>query len=197
VQINSHTQGEYLDEPKFEPIFRALADTGQPLYIHPATPPDSMIGPMLDAWLDGAIFGFGVETGMHLLRLITTGIFDRYPDLQIMVGHAGEALPYWAYRLDYMHAAGIRSGRYDFLKPLQLPISGYFKRNIYVTFSGVAWEPAIQFCKSTLGVERIMYAMDYPYQYHAEEVAAQDAMAMSAQDKKAFFQTNAEKVFNL
>jgi 2,3-dihydroxybenzoate decarboxylase len=61
----------------------------------------------------------------------------------------------------------------------------------------VAWEPAIQFCKSTLGADRIMYAMDYPYQYHAEEVAAQDAMAMSAQDKKAFFQTNAEKVFGL
>jgi 2,3-dihydroxybenzoate decarboxylase len=56
---------------------RALADTGQPLYIHPATPPDSMIGPMLEAGLDGAIFGFGVDTGLHLLRLITSGIFDR------------------------------------------------------------------------------------------------------------------------
>ncbi len=109
VQINSHTQGEYLDEPKFDPIFRALADTGQPLYIHPSTPPDSMIGPMLEAGLDGAIFGFGVETGMHLLRLITTGIFDRYPDLQIMVGHMGEALPFWLYRLDYMHQASVRS----------------------------------------------------------------------------------------
>ena len=113
------------------------------------------------------------------------------------VGHGGEALPYWAYRLDYMHAAGIRSGRYEFLKPLQLPISGYFKRNIYVTFSGVAWEPAIQFCRSTLGADRILYAMDYPYQYQPEEVAAQDAMAMSAEDKKAFFQTNAERVFGL
>src|ERR1700728_2650968 len=88
VQINSHTQGEYLDHPKFDPIFRALAATGQPLYIHPTTPPDSMIGPLLEAGLDGAIFGFGVETGMHLLRLITIGIFDRYPELQIMVGHA-------------------------------------------------------------------------------------------------------------
>ena len=76
VQINSHTQGHYLDEPQFDPIFRALADAGQPLYIHPATPPDSMIGPMVESGLDGAIFGFGVETGMHLLRLITIGIFD-------------------------------------------------------------------------------------------------------------------------
>jgi 2,3-dihydroxybenzoate decarboxylase len=83
------------------------------------------------------------------------------------------------------------------LKPLALPISGYFKRNIYVTFSGVAWEPAIQFCRTTLGMDRIMYAMDYPYQYQPEEVAAQDAMTMSPQDKRAFFQTNAERVFGL
>ena len=61
----------------------------------------------------------------------------------------------------------------------------------------MAWEPAIQFCKSTLGADRIMYAMDYPYQYHPEEVAAQDAMSMSAEDKRAFFQTNAERVFGL
>src|SRR5215469_18875402 len=118
VQINSHTQGEYLDHPKFDPIFRALADTGQPLYIHPATPPDSMIGPMLEAGLDGAIFGFGVEVGLHLLRLITSGVFDRYPDLQIMVGHMGEALPFWLYRIEYMHQATVRSKRYAFMKPL-------------------------------------------------------------------------------
>jgi 2,3-dihydroxybenzoate decarboxylase len=83
------------------------------------------------------------------------------------------------------------------LKPLAMPVSAYFKRNIYVTFSGVAWEPAIQFCKGTLGIDRIMYAMDYPYQYELSEVAAQDAMDMSLADKKAFFQTNAERVFNL
>ncbi len=126
VQINSHTQGEYLDEPKFDPIFRALADTGQPLYIHPATPPDSMIGPMLEAGLDGAIFGFGVDTGMHLLRLITTGIFDRYPDLQIMVGHMpARRLPYWAYRLDFMHQAGGALQRYARMKPLKKTILEY------------------------------------------------------------------------
>ena len=113
VQINSHTHGEYLDHPKFDPIFRALADTGQPLYIHPQTPPDAMIGPMLEAGLDGAIFGFGVEMGLHLLRLIVSGIFDRYPDLQIMVGHMGEALPFWIYRIDYMHQASVRAQRYE------------------------------------------------------------------------------------
>jgi 5-carboxyvanillate decarboxylase len=179
VILNGHVNSEYMDDQKYWPIFEAAEALGTPIYLHPQGPSK------------------GLDTGLHLLRLIVMRVFDRYPKLKFVVGHGGEALPYWAYRLDYMHAAAIRSGRYDFLKPLELPISGYFKRNIYVTFSGVAWEPAIQFCKATLGIDRIMYAMDYPYQYQPDEVAAQDAMAMSAPDKKAFFQTNAEKVFGL
>ncbi len=197
VQINSHTQGEYLDDPKFDPIFRALADTGQPLYIHPATPPDSMIDPFLEAGLDGAIFGFGVETGMHLLRLITIGIFDKYPDLQIMVGHMGEALPYWLYRLDFMHQAGVRSKRYARMKPLNKTIAEYMRSNVLVTNSGVAWEPAIKFAQSVVGEDRVMYAMDYPYQYEASEVQTMDNMDMSPALKKKFMQTNAERWFKL
>lgn len=197
IQINSHTQGRYLDEDFFDPIFRALVEVDQPLYIHPATSPDSMIGPMLDAGLDGAIFGFGVETGMHLLRLITIGIFDKYPTLQIMVGHMGEALPYWLYRLDYMHQAGVRSQRYERMKPLKKTIAEYLKSNVLVTNSGVAWEPAIKFCQQVMGEDRVMYAMDYPYQYVPQEVHDMDGMDMSAETKKKFFQTNAERWFKL
>ncbi|GAA0302886.1 amidohydrolase family protein [Sphingomonas oligophenolica] len=197
IQINSHTQGEYLDDPKFDPIFRALADTGQPLYIHPATPPDAMIDPMLEAGLDGAIFGFGVDTGMHLLRLITIGIFDRYPDLQIMVGHMGEALPYWLYRLDYMHQAGVRSKRWERMKPLNKTITEYMRSNVLVTNSGVAWEPAVRFAQQVLGEDRVMYAMDYPYQVEAQEVRDMDNMDITPELKKKFFQTNAERWFGL
>lgn len=197
IQINSHTQGRYLDEAFFDPIFRALVEVGQPLYIHPQTPPDAMIGPMLEAGLDGAIFGFGVETGMHLLRLITIGIFDRYPDLQIIVGHMGGALPYWLYRLDFMHQAGVRSQRYARMKPLKKTIAEYLRSNALVTNSGMAWEPAIKFCQDVMGEDRVMYAMDYPYRYVADEVRAMDTMDMSAQTKKKFFQTNAERWFKL
>jgi 5-carboxyvanillate decarboxylase len=197
VQVNSHTQGEYLDDPKFDPIFRALADTGQPLYIHPATPPDSMIGPLLEAGLDGAIFGFGVETGMHLLRLITTGIFDRYPDLQIMVGHAGEALPYWAYRLDFMHQATVRSKRYPHMKPLAKTILEYLRSNVLITTSGMAWAPAIQFAQQVLGEDRVMYAMDYPYQYVPDEVRTHDLLDIPIETKRKLMQTNAERWFKL
>jgi 5-carboxyvanillate decarboxylase len=197
VQINSHTQGEYLDDPKFDPIFRALAEVGQPLYIHPATPPDSMIGPMLEAGLDGAIFGFGVEAGMHLLRLITIGIFDRYPDLQIMVGHMGEALPYWAYRLDFMHQAGVRSGRYERMKPLRKTILEYLRSNVLVTTSGMAWAPAIRFAQQVLGEDRVMYAMDYPYQFVPDEVRTHDLLDVPIETKKKLMQTNAERWFGI
>lgn len=197
VQINSHTQGEYLDHPKFDPIFRALAATGQPLYIHPTPPPDSMIGPMLEAGLDGAIFGFGVETGMHLLRLITIGIFDRYPDLQIIVGHAGEALPYWVYRLDYMHQASIRSGRYARMKPLRKTILEYLRSNVLITTSGVAWAPAIKLAQQVVGEDRVMYAMDYPYQYVPDEVRTHDLLDIPAEVKKKLMQENAQRWFKL
>ena len=197
VQINSHTRGQYLDHPKFDPIFCALADTGQPLYIHPATPPDSMIGPMLEAGLDGAIFGFGVETGLHLLRLITSGIFDRYPQLQIMVGHMGEALPFWVYRLDYMHQASVRSGRYAFMKPLKKTILEYLRSNVLITTSGMAWAPAILFTQQVVGEDRVMYAMDYPYQFVADEVRAHDNLDIPLATKKKLMQTNAERWFRL
>lgn len=197
VMVNSHTQGEYLDDPKFDPIFRALVEAGQPLYIHPSTPPDSMIGPMLEAGLDGAIFGFGVETGMHLLRLITIGIFDRYPSLQIIVGHMGEALPYWLYRLDYMHQAGVRSKRYERMKPLKKTIADYMRTNVYVTTSGMAWAPAIKFAQGVLGDDRVMYAMDYPYEYVPDEVRTHDLLDIPFEAKKKLMQTNAERVFRL
>jgi len=197
VMVNSHTQGEYLDAPKFDPIFQALEETGQLLYIHPCTPPDSMIDPMLEAGLDGAIFGFGVETGMHLLRLITIGIFDRYPNLQIMVGHMGESLPFWLYRLDYMHQAGVKSQRYERMRPLQKSIADYLRENVYITTSGMAWEPAIKFTQQVIGEDRVLYAMDYPYQYVLDEVRTHDLLDISDEAKKKLMQTNAETAFKL
>lgn len=195
--FNSHTHGEYLSDRKFWDIFAACEALDVPLYLHPQTPPPAMIQPFLEAGLDGAVFGFGVETGLHMLRIITSGVFDQFPRLRMVIGHMGEALPYWMYRLDYMHAAQVRSRRYEVLKPLQKTISDYLRQNVYVTNSGVAWEPAVKFAQQVLGADRVMYAMDYPYQFELREVEAMDAMDISDADKKMFFQTNAERVFGL
>jgi 2,3-dihydroxybenzoate decarboxylase len=197
VIINSHTQGEYLSDPKFWDIFAAAEAHGVPIYLHPNSMPRNMIESFQECGLDGAIYGFGVETGMHALRIMTAGVFDRFPKLQMIIGHMGEALPFWAYRLDYMHRATVASNRYPSVKPIQCKPSEYLRENFYITNSGVAWEPAIKFTQSVVGVDRVLYAMDYPYQYAPEEVTMMDNMQMSDEDKKKFFQANAEKVFGI
>ena len=197
VIINSHTHGEYLSDPKFWEIFEAAEANDTPIYLHPNTPPRNMIEPFLECGLDGAIYGFGVETGLHALRIITAGVFDRFPKLQMVIGHMGEALPFWSYRLDYMHQATVKSDRYPTVRALKKKPSDYLRENFYITNSGMAWEPAIRFTQETLGADRVLYAMDYPYQYSADEVVSLDGMPMSAENKKLFFQTNAEKVFKL
>jgi len=197
VIINSHTHGEYLSDPKFWEIFEAAEAHDTPIYLHPNSLPKDMIKPFLEAGLDGAGYGFGVETGLHALRIITAGVFDRFPKLKMIIGHMGEALPFWAYRLDYMHNATVKSKRYEAIKPTLRKPSDYLKSNFYITNSGVAWEPAIKFSQDFMGVDRVLYAMDYPYQYAPEEVGFLDHMNMSEADKMAFFQTNAEHVFKI
>ncbi|MET1033973.1 MAG: amidohydrolase family protein [Arthrobacter sp.] len=197
VILNSHINGEYIDDPKFFPILEAVAELGVPIYLHPTAPPASMIAPFLEAGLDGSIYGFGVETGLHLLRIVTSGIFDRLPTLKLVVGHLGEALPFWLHRIDNRYDKQIGAGRYEFLKPLEMKPSEYFRRNIWITTSGMPWAPAIMFTREVVGADRVMYAMDYPYQFDASEVAAQDNLPIGPGEKKAFFETTARDVFGL
>lgn len=197
VIINSHTQGEYLDDKKFWPIFEAAESLDTPIYLHPNTPSAQMIQPYVEAGLDGAIFGFSAETGLHLLRIITSGVFDRFPNLKIVVGHLGEALPYWMWRIDFMHDTAVRTKRYDAIKPLKMRPSDYLKRNIWYTSSGMPWAPALDFVRNVVGKERVMFAWDYPYQWSPQEVADTDAIAWPLEDKKEFFQGTATQVFRL
>jgi 5-carboxyvanillate decarboxylase len=195
VILNSHTHHEYLDDPKFWEIFEACEALNAPIYLHPNTPSKGLIGPLLEAGLDGAMYGFAVETGMHMLRIIVKGVFDRFPRLQFVIGHCGEALPFWVYRINYMHRATLASKRYAFLPELKKRPGDYLRENVYVTNSGVAWEPAIMLCHEVMGADRVMYAMDYPYQFVPEEVTVSDRLPMTALDKRRYFQLNAERVF--
>jgi 5-carboxyvanillate decarboxylase len=195
--FNGHVHSQYLDYPKYWPIFEAVEALDVPIYLHPAGPADGLIHPMLERGLDGAIFGFGVDTALHALRLIVSGLFDRFPRLKLVLGHLGEALPFWLFRLDYMHRATVAAKRYDSLKPLQRKISDYLRDNVYVTTSGMAFEPTIQYCRQVLGHKHVLYAMDYPYQFVADEVTHQDSMTLSPDAKADFFQRNAERLFRL
>jgi 5-carboxyvanillate decarboxylase len=195
--INSHTRGEYLDDPKFWDIFAAAEALDVPVYIHPQTPPPAMIEPLLEAGLDGAIYGFAVETGLHLLRLIVCGLFDSFPNLKVVVGHLGEGIPYWLFRVDFFQQAIVRTRRYPNFKPLAKKPSDYMRENVYVTTSGMAWEPVIVYAQQVLGPDRVLYAMDYPYQYIVDEVAVTDALPISAEHRQLLYQDNAKRVFKL
>jgi 5-carboxyvanillate decarboxylase len=191
--VNSHTEGEYLDDPKFWEIFEAAEALNAPIYIHPREPSPQMLQPFLQRGMERAIYGFGVEVGLHTLALITSGALDRFPNLKIVIGHGGEALPYWLYRIDYMQ----EHNRKSFMPKLKMRPSEYMRRNIYITTSGVPWAPAILLAQSVLGMDRVLYAMDYPYQFQIEEVTMTDNFPLSDADKKKLFQTNAEKLFSL
>jgi 2,3-dihydroxybenzoate decarboxylase len=194
--INSHTQGEHLDDPKFWEIFEAAESLKIPIYIHPQGPPPKMVGPYVEKGLEGALWGFGAETGLHVLAIIRSGALDRFPDLRIVVGHCGEALPFWLFRLDYMNKTArpfIRNGA----DRLKRTLSEYMRKNVFVTTSGMAWAPVITFVQSVLGMDRVLYAMDYPYQFEPDEVTATDNVPISDADKKKLFQTNAEREFGL
>jgi len=198
--INSHTQGRYLDEPQFLPILEALEANDAALYIHPTQPPRQMAQPYDYRSMGGALSGFTHEVWLHTMGLILSGAFDRFPKLRLVIGHMGEALPLLLYRLDWMQSnadgkPGLRGGQPAVR--LKHKISHYLRTNVWITTSGMPWAPAIKFCQEVLGPDRVLYAMDYPYQVSADEVAAYDALDISPEHKKMLMQTNAETVFRL
>jgi predicted TIM-barrel fold metal-dependent hydrolase len=198
--INSHFRGRYLDELPYWPILEALEANDAALYIHPTIPPKEWSHPYEFRAFGGALAGFSHEVWMHTMGLIMSGAFDRFPKLRLVIGHMGEAMPLLLYRFDWMQSnadgkAGLRGGAPAVT--LHHKISYYFKHNIWITTSGQGWEPSIKFCMDVLGPDRVIYAMDYPYQQSADEVAAYDAFDMSAEHKKMLMQTNAEQVFRL
>jgi len=198
--INSNTRGRYLDEKEFWPILEALEANDAALYIHPTFPPRAWSQPYEFRGIGGALAGFTHEVWVHVMGLILSGAFDQFPKLRIVIGHMGEAMPLLLYRFDWWQSnadgvPGLRGGM-PAIK-LKNKISHYFKNNIWITTSGQGWEPSVKFCMDVLGPDRVIYAMDYPYQQSSDELAAYDAFDLSPEHKKMLMQGNAEHVFRL
>jgi predicted TIM-barrel fold metal-dependent hydrolase len=196
--LNSHFQGHYIDEQDYWPILEALEANDLALYIHPTAPFNGAHYETRGFF--GALGGFPHDVWLHTLAIVFSGAFDRFPKLRLVIGHMGEGLPLHLYRFDWMQGnsdtrPGLRGGQPPVV--LKHPISYYFHNNIWITTSGVAWEPAIKFCIDVLGPERVLYAMDYPYQQSYDEVAAYDRMDIAPDIKKMLMEDNARKVFNL
>jgi 2,3-dihydroxybenzoate decarboxylase/5-carboxyvanillate decarboxylase len=189
--INSHTNNEYLDEQKYWPILEAAEALDAAIYIHPRAPSDGMAAPFDDYRLEAAVWGYGMEVGTHAVRLMLSGALDRFENLKIVIGHMGEAVPFWLWRLDYMGAPG-RQGRTQ-----RLSASEYFERNFAITTSGVEDPLALRYCIDKVGVDRVMWAIDYPYQPTAPAVQWIDAAELSDEERDKVCHGNAERIFHI
>ena len=197
--INGNIRGEFLDDKKFWPILETAQKLDVPIYIHPKMPPADMIKPYLAyPGLASAMAGFAAEASLHAMRLICSGVFDQYPDLKIILGHLGEALPFWLWRLDsrLQEEKGDPASA-EFYKYLKKNPSQYFKDNFYVTTSGMFWSPVLEFVCSVLGAEKVLFAIDYPYESSKAAVDFMDTSSISDTDKEKICHLNAERLLKL
>jgi predicted TIM-barrel fold metal-dependent hydrolase len=189
--LNSHTNGEYLDDRKFWPMLEAAEALERPIYIHPRCPSDDMAKPFRDYGMAAGICGFHTETALHATRMILGGVFDQFPKLQIVLGHMGEGLPYWLYRIDHVWRS---TGSPDRLKTGPMDT---FHRNFVVTTSGVNDPKVLKFVIDQLGADNVMWAIDYPYEVTKPAVDFMNTAPISEEERHKLFYLNAERVFHI
>jgi predicted TIM-barrel fold metal-dependent hydrolase len=195
VLINGHLRGRYLDDRSFWPVLARAEALKLPIYLHPTQPPQPVIdawfgglGPTVGEMMAGPGWGWHIETALHALRMILGGVFDAHPELQIVVGHMGETLPFMLQRVDVMAPA---------MTKLKKPISFYLRENIHYTFSGFNFLPTFLELLLQVGVDRIMFSTDHPYQSMAEGRAFLDRLPVSAGDRERIAHGNAERLFGV
>lgn len=191
--INGHTHGRYLDDPAYEPLFAEAEALRAPIYLHPTTPHpavmDAWFEPYTDQGLHLASWGFAVEAGTHALRLIYSGLFDRHPGLQMILGHLGEMLPFTAFRTDRYYGLGGSGGTLA-----KLP-SAYLRENFFVTTSGNFSPPAMACTLAVLGADRVMFSVDYPMDDNRAGAEFLSSYPMSAADRRKVGYENAVRLF--
>jgi 5-carboxyvanillate decarboxylase len=192
--VNSHTNSEYFDDAKFWPMLEAAEALDACIYIHPRAASDGMAAPFRLYGLDSAQWGYGMETSTHAVRMIVSGVFDHFPKLKICLGHMGEAVHFWLWRLDFMNRNAQNRG---VAPKLKLKPSEYFKRNFVITTSGQESHLALDFSIKAIGAENVLWAIDYPYQPSAPAVAFMDSAPISDADKERIYHGNAERIFHI
>ena len=193
-QIGDPNTTAYLDEKQYWPFWEVCDKLDVPFYLHPRNPlpQDSRIYKGAE-WLLGPIWAFGHETAVHALRLMGSGLFDKHPKLQIILGHMGEGLPFNIWRVDNANAWIPNRNKY----PAKKKIGEYFQSNFHITVSG-------NFCTQSLlnalmvnGSDRIMFSTDWPFENIDHAAVWFDAVMIGEEDRLKIGRTNALKLFKL
>ena len=187
---------KFLDDKQFTPILEAAEALGAPIYIHPVAPMTSVqkcyydgLGDQLSARLSLYGWGWHHETGIQVLRMILSGVFEKFPKLQLIAGHWGEMVPFFLSRLDQALPQSVTK--------LDRTITDTFKQNVYVTPSGIFDYPQLKFCVEVLGADRIIHSVDFPFIGNEGAKPFIENAPISEAEKEMIAHSNAEKLFHL
>ncbi len=197
TMIMGRTDGEFLDAPRFDPILAKAAALDVPIYLHPAVPPREItessyaggLDPLVTARLQTSAWGWHQETAVHFLHLVLSGVFDRYPNLQIILGHWGEMVPFYLDRIGEALPQAITKLDRGFLE--------YFRDNVYITPSGMFSQAQLQYCVETVAVERILFSVDYPFIGNEGASGFLQQANLSEASKRKIAHENTERLLRL
>ena len=194
AMIHGLSSGRMVDEKFFWPIFAEAERLDVPIYLHPALPdkevteryyaPYDASHPMLTR----AAWGFGVEAGTQAIRMILSGIFDKHPNLKIILGHLGEAIPFWLPRIQESLSR---------TESQQINFEDIFKSNFWITTSGFFSDHALELCVNTLKLNHILFAIDWPYANNETGVNWLQNSKIKPSIKSDIFSENAQNLFRL
>ncbi|WP_048001037.1 amidohydrolase family protein [Lactiplantibacillus herbarum] len=197
VLLKGNYQGRFFDEPFFLPIFEQAMALDVPVYFHPSFIPQSINdhyfksdqwSPVITGILSSAGYGWHMDIGIQVLRMVVSGIFDRLPQLKLITGHWGELVPLFLERLDdELTAYG----------DLQHPFSYYYRQNIYATPSGILSEPQLQFMLAEMGADHLMYSLDYPYKRPQNAADFLQTVQLTSRQREQIAHGTAEQLFKL
>jgi len=193
-QIEDVESAVYLDLKQYWPFWGVVQELGVPFYLHPRNPLPSM-AQIYDGhpWLLGPTWAFGQETAVHALRLMCSGLFDEYPDIQIILGHMGEGLPYSMWRVDNRNSWVKQPPKY----PAKKKIVDYFNANFHITTSGNFRTQTLIDAILEMSADRILFSSDYPFEGVEEAATWFDSTSISEPDRIKIGRSNAINLFKL
>jgi len=184
----------YYDLPQYRPFWRTVEQLGVPFYLHPRNPlPNAIKAYEGHNWLLGPNWAFHAETSVHALRLIGSGLFDECPNLQIVLGHLGEGIPVYIWRIDGRN--GWMKERHHY--PAKHSVGHYFRKHFHVTTSGNFSTPALVNAMTELGADRVMFSVDWPFEDVGQGCEWFDAAAIGEADRARIGRDNAIRLFKL
>jgi len=193
-QAGSADSALYYDLPQYKSFWQTAADLDVPFYLHPRNPLPGTIGAYEGHnWLLGPNWAFHAETAVHALRLIGAGLFDAHPGLQIILGHLGEGIPAYLWRIDNRNSWMKAPHKYAAKKS----VADYFRNNFVVTTSGNFSTSALNQAIEEIGVARVLWSADYPFEDISDAAEWIDAAPLSEEDRLKIGRTNAQKLFKL